>query len=41
MICGSPGLLRDLKPILEKRGFNEGSTSKPGAYVVERAFVDQ
>lgn len=41
MICGSPGLLKDLKLILEKRGFEEGSTSTPGAYVVERAFVEQ
>jgi ferredoxin--NADP+ reductase len=41
MICGSPGLLRDLKTILETRGFNEGNTTKPGDYVIERAFVEQ
>ena len=41
MICGSPGLLKDLKAILEKRGFKEGNTSTPGDYVVERAFVEQ
>jgi ferredoxin--NADP+ reductase len=41
MMCGSPGLLRDLKVILEKRGFKEGSTTAPGDYVVERAFVEQ
>ena len=41
MICGSPGLLRDLKITLEARGFNEGNTSKPGDFVVERAFVEQ
>jgi ferredoxin--NADP+ reductase len=41
MICGSPGLLRDLKTMLEQRGFNEGNTTKPGDYVVERAFVEQ
>ena len=40
MICGSPGLLKDLKVILEARGFNEGNTTKPGDYVVERAFVE-
>lgn len=40
MICGSPGLLKDLKNILEERGFNEGSTTTPGDYVIERAFVD-
>ena len=41
MICGSPGLLRDLKQILEGRGFKEGNTTTPGDYVVERAFVEQ
>jgi len=41
MLCGSPGLLKDLKHILEKRGFIEGNTTKPGDYVVERAFVEQ
>ena len=41
MICGSPGLLRDLKAMLEERGFKEGNTSKPGDFVVERAFVEQ
>jgi ferredoxin--NADP+ reductase len=41
MICGSPGLLRDLKTILETRGFNEGNTTNPGDYVIERAFVEQ
>jgi ferredoxin--NADP+ reductase len=41
MICGSPALLKDLKVILEGRGFHEGSTTTPGDYVVERAFVEQ
>ncbi len=41
MMCGSPGLLKDMKNILEKRGFIEGNTTKPGDYVVERAFVEQ
>ena len=41
MICGSPGLLKDLKVILEGRGFVEGSTTTPGDYVIERAFVEQ
>jgi ferredoxin--NADP+ reductase len=41
MICGSPGLLKDLKVILEKKGYSEGSTTSPGDYVVERAFVEQ
>jgi ferredoxin--NADP+ reductase len=41
MICGSPGLLKDLKVILEHRGYTEGSTTSPGDFVVERAFVEQ
>ncbi|HSV53341.1 MAG TPA: ferredoxin--NADP reductase [Burkholderiaceae bacterium] len=41
MICGSPGMLRDLKHMLEHRGFKEGNTSKPGDFVIERAFAEQ
>jgi ferredoxin--NADP+ reductase len=41
MLCGSPAMLRDLKHMLESRGFREGNTSTPGDYVVERAFADQ
>ena len=41
MMCGSPALLKDLKHILETRGFMEGSTTRSGDYVVERAFVEQ
>jgi len=41
MICGSPGLLKDLKGMLEQRGFKEGNTSTPGDFVIERAFVEQ
>ncbi len=41
MICGSPAMLRDLKQMLEGRGFKEGNTSTPGTFVIERAFVDQ
>ena len=39
MICGSPEMLRDLKSLCEHRGFEEGSTSVPGDFVIERAFV--
>ena len=39
MICGSPEMLRDLKHLCEHRGFEEGSTSVPGDFVIERAFV--
>jgi ferredoxin--NADP+ reductase len=41
MICGSPAMLRDLKRVLESRGFHEGNTTTPGHFVVERAFVEQ
>ncbi len=41
MMCGSPALLKDLKHVLEKRGFLEGNTTKQGDFVVERAFVEQ
>ena len=41
MLCGSPAMLKDLKAMLEARGFQEGSTTRPGDFVVERAFVEQ
>ena len=41
MICGSPGMLRDLKQLLEGRGFTEGNTSTPGDFVIERAFAEK
>ena len=41
MICGSPAMLRDLKQLLERRGFREGNTSAPGDFVIERAFAEQ
>jgi ferredoxin--NADP+ reductase len=41
MLCGSPQMLKDLKTLLEVRGFKEGNTTTPGDCVVERAFVEQ
>ena len=41
MICGSPGMLTDLKAMLESRGFHEGNTMTPGDFVIERAFVEK
>ncbi len=41
MICGSPDMLKDLKHMLETRGFKEGTTSKPGDFVIERAFAEK
>ena len=40
MLCGGPSVLSDLKPLLEARGFIEGSLAQPGDYVLERAFVE-
>ncbi len=39
MVCGSLGLNRDIKTILEKDGLHEGANSEPREYVVEKAFV--
>jgi ferredoxin/flavodoxin---NADP+ reductase len=41
MICGSPALNKDMRELLDAKGFVEGSTTTPGDYVVERAFVEQ
>jgi ferredoxin--NADP+ reductase len=39
MLCGSEAMNADVKALLEARGFEEGSNSEPGTYVVEKAFV--
>lgn len=41
MLCGSPSMLEDLRQILEGRGFSEGNNSRPGHYVIEKAFVER
>lgn len=41
MLCGSPEMLADLKQMLEKRDFEEGNTTRPGDFVIERAFVEK
>ena len=41
MICGSPEMLKQLKYMLEARGFHEGNTTRPGDFVIERAFAEQ
>jgi ferredoxin--NADP+ reductase len=41
MLCGSPAMLRDIKKMLEVRGFKEGNTSTPGDFVIERSFAEQ
>ncbi len=41
MICGSPEMLRDIKALCEHRDFDEGSTSIPADFVIERAFAER
>ena len=40
MLCGSVGMLADIRTLLEGAGFDEGSTTTPGQFVVEKAFVE-
>ena len=40
MICGSLEMLNEHKSICEKLGMTEGANSKPGHFVIEKAFVD-
>ena len=41
MLCGSPAFLADMVALLDGRGFTEGSSSAPGTYVIEKAFVEK
>ena len=42
MICGSPAMLKDLRALLDARGFTiSPHTGEPGDYVIERAFVEK
>ena len=41
MICGSQHMLDDVKALLLSRGFTEGSSSEPGAFVIEKAFAER
>jgi ferredoxin/flavodoxin---NADP+ reductase len=39
MMCGSLGMIKNIREMLEPKGFIEGSNNQPGNFVVERAFV--
>lgn len=39
MICGSMAMLKSCAELCREAGLNEGANSKPGEYVVEKAFV--
>lgn len=41
MICGNPDMTADLRKMLSAHGFIEGSSTVPGDFVVEKAFVDR
>jgi len=41
MMCGSPGMLEELKQMFESGGFIEGSGNTPGHFVIEKAFVER
>ena len=41
MLCGSPGMLKDLTDILDGWGFRESRGGKMHEYVIERAFVEK
>jgi len=40
LLCGSPAMLSDLEVILGDRGFTGSTSSTPGTYAIERAFVE-
>ncbi len=39
MMCGSMGMIKDMREMLEPKGFTEGSNHNAASFVVERAFV--
>jgi len=41
MLCGGSEMLRDMRQLLEARGFIEGSCAEAGHYVLEKAFVER
>ncbi|MBB43184.1 MAG: ferredoxin--NADP(+) reductase [Rhodospirillaceae bacterium] len=40
MICGSMGMIDDVRKIIENVGFVEGSNATPASYVIEKAFAE-
>lgn len=41
MVCGGPAMLAEIVPLLESMGLREGNSQTPGAYVIEKAFVER
>ena len=40
MICGSMGMIKDTRALVEAAGLVEGSNANPGTFVYEKAFAD-
>lgn len=41
MLCGSPQMVQNVRDMLGGLDFQEGSSSQPGSFVVEKAFVER
>lgn len=41
MLCGSPQMIADMRAWLVGHDFAEGSSSEPGHFVIEKAFVEK
>lgn len=41
MLCGSPQMIDEMRAIMNERGLSEGNSGQPGAFLVERAFVER
>jgi len=39
MVCGNMDFNKEIKTILEKNGWEEGSNREKGSFVLEKAFV--
>ena len=39
MLCGNMDFNKEIKAMLEERGYEEGSNRETGSYVLEKAFV--
>ncbi|PCH81504.1 MAG: ferredoxin--NADP(+) reductase [Hyphomicrobiales bacterium] len=41
ILCGAPGFLDDTRAFLESKGFDEGTRSHLGTFLIEKAFVEK
>lgn len=41
ILCGGPGMLEDTRAFFETRGFEEGTRSNLGSFLIEKAFVEK